>query len=306
MPISMKLVRSGVAFGALVAAGGLGCFLACGSAFTNAPADAGTDVGTVNDAPSVGDGVADTAEAAAPFCASQSPAPFFCDDFDERMPGDVKGSWDALVESGNGTAAIDTTTFLSPPASFNASMNQSGMLSASGSAAALNLGATLGRVKEVHIQFDVNVQSYGSDPTDASFENSATILQIKVGSGVTMDLAIQTQNATAPMSPYVATFVETYPVDGATDFTADKMVGLPAGMWSHVKMDVVLPVAVVVPQGNVKITIDGVLALSVPLNEAPTVSPDGSLTLGVLVGAQSDPKKWIVNFDNVTIDRTSA
>src|SRR5438552_1278217 len=71
-------------------------------------AGGGTDAGA--------DAASEAGRADAGFCASQSPPPAFCRDFDEGAP--ASAGWTAFGESSDAaTIAIDTETWTSPPAS---------------------------------------------------------------------------------------------------------------------------------------------------------------------------------------------
>lgn len=103
----------------------------------------------------------DSADAAsAPFCASLSPAPQLCADFDEGKP--TNAGWSSVFSTGGGTLALQPGIDVSPPASLAAKTPSFTVPTQNEPTAGLSYDF-VGQARTVHLQSQIRVAAIGPD-----------------------------------------------------------------------------------------------------------------------------------------------
>jgi len=126
-----------------------GIVIACGDEYGDAPTTAVVDAGASDAA------TAETSveAAAAGFCASLSPKPTFCSDFDDGL---LPGPWTKVLEVGNGTLRTDRDGIVSAPFAglmrVNANQDSHG--------AALVMATLPAPTRRMRIGFDLRVDEF--------------------------------------------------------------------------------------------------------------------------------------------------
>jgi hypothetical protein len=238
-------------------------------ALTDALADAPVD------APS--DGTPDAAsEAAGPFCASLSPQPTFCEDFDEGTT--LSAGWNPTTTNG-GTYAVDSTLALSPPNALLVTVP------------AVDAGTTAGA--SISRPFTLN---FNEATVDLDFypEQSGA-------SGVFSVYLTGGYVAIVGIDPSKSHLQEGSPADAGMDtFTVTHLAPIPLGAWTHLAMTLhLLP-----KPAWITVSYDGVVQLNQhPLAAMPAGIASGTPTLKVGgLSTGNDPSGWKAHWDNVVFD----
>ncbi len=238
--------------------------------------DANAD-GFVEGSADVGDAGGD---AQVGYCASLSPAPTFCDDFDEGSS--VLASWDNSSLNDNSTITLDQTIVKSPPSSMLATVTpQSGAMVYPADFATKNIAPTA-----TSITFSADVYVERIDPGSSG----GTILAVSMNGG---DLCIDTQSSgsTAMFVPYVNDAGQHYGSVGNT-FT------MPFKQW--VRFALIIDVSA----STVEVTMDtGQGAVTVVPAGAPPqkITTNAYARIGLFYG-HSTTVGWLVHYDNVVLD----
>ena len=252
------------------------------------PKDGGT---TQSDGASAGD--APISDGGAAFsCATLSPAPTFCDDFDGKSIADL---WDPKVEE-SAVVATDTVSFLSPP---NALLSKTEAVTATGQArAVLPKAFTLfdGKPIQLIVNFDMRIEAFDNTGKvmiafavlfgpDSSFNQ--IVLNLKANGDAVVAQVVE--NAQGPGED-----ANGYELHGP--FAKRPKVN----DWSHVRMelDVTNPTGV----GNlISFDLDGVPQLSAAKLTIPLKGATPRIELGV--GYVEPPaQSWAIRYDNFTAD----
>ena len=223
------------------------------------PADAG------HDAPGAGG-----------WCATQSPKPTFCDDFDT---GDLGATWDFFQQTPPGVGALDLATFVSAPNAFGVRTKRC----ADGEIGSILLRKTVaGGASRAVVAFDVN-----ADAVQASGTLAIATLDLSTTHLLTLYLRDDDPNTPGPTLTEVAPGVSA-PV--RNPFTA-----VPAAAaFTHVVLDVDAA------NGHATVAFNGTPALSAAIAKAPVDSP--TIRIGVLVTGPALP--YTFDFDDVTFTLT--
>jgi hypothetical protein len=219
------------------------------------------------------------------FCATRSPMPTFCSDFD-RVP--FPWGWDSVQES-KGRATLDDHIYLSPPHSlYVTTMPEStGYLYAN---VQKSFTEPLG---DSQLQFDFYLDTV--DP-DAQYDKlmGLTLAGTSPEWGVFFQLNTATQLGIGTQEPG----------DGGVDY-AGYDLGDAGGTvvlhkWVHVEVDTI-KAASGTGIGEFQVMIDGELALPpVPVTSTAAFGPP-TLALG-LTGSNTPTGPWAVHIDNVTFN----
>ena len=231
---------------------------------------------------------ADAAKADAPveggdagrWCDSLSPAPMFCDDFDDQGP--LTRWTDSYVRAG-ATIARDGTAFQSAPnALFAISPPANGP-----SSAYVHLDTSSAKGK-VHVAYDMRI-----DARDTSI-GYAEINYIVIGAAIPLDFYMRVFND--PNS--ISTITSEANVDGGVLAHDVALAGAPRfDVWTHVTVDIDVATA-----HAMTVTIDGQTAAVQPL-ESNLYAP-GPMSVRVGIGYTGSPttSDWRVRYDDTTID----
>jgi hypothetical protein len=225
-------------------------------------------------APDVGGGDVGPAPPDAGFCASLSPQPSFCDDFDEGQSIDT--GWSATDVWQGSFISVDGTYYSQP----NSFLSQIFAASSPGSARLREDLPTT--ASHVHMEFELLIPQLAT----GSFE--ICTLHEPVADGTTYGVFYKYQNGDLLL--YVRTLTDD---GGQAEFTGK--LGQPPTGWLHVEID-----TDVSPSATVVVKHGGAIVLNAPnLN----TSTDTRASLFVELGYYSfNPADALAHFDNVVID----
>jgi hypothetical protein len=239
-------------------------------------AGGGDDVGVGVEAATEA-GVDAGSEAAPPdagFCASLSPQPQFCADFDEGQP--VNAGW-SLTDVWQGSSIAVDGTYYSPPGSF---LSQIFAASSPGSARLEEALPT--NPSHVHVEFRLLI------PQIATGNFEVCTLHEPVANGTTYGVFYKYQDGQLLM--YVKTLADD---GGQVEFTGK--IGPPPTGWLHVEID-----TDVSPSATVVVKHDGAVVLNAP---NVNTSTDTRASMFVELGYYSfNPATALAHFDDVVID----
>lgn len=266
----MRLVDGGsmrrivMSFAALLA---LSCELVLPVHENGAP---GTDAGGAKDVATTGDG------GDAGYCASISPRPFFCDDFDERQT--PAQGWSGEDLGTGATLTIDKMHAESPPAS---------VLMTTQGGAASGLEESAQAASSFHVSFDLLADELGSD-------DFGSLLVVQVTDGGTNDTFQLFVYATSAMA-YVEedSWAPSYMNVGKYDLPAPP----PIGTWTHFDLTIDFassPSTFTLSSGGSEVFKAHPLALSWPSGSYRT-------TFGFYY-VNNSVQPWAVNYDDIVID----
>jgi hypothetical protein len=265
---------------------------------THLPDGQGEDAPERPDGPAesgpIGDASIDARDASPPpFCASLSPQPLLCADFDE---GSAATGW-SYVHMTSGTIALDTTEFRSPPAAMIA---QSG-IAGSGAVDVAGYGsfALMGRSTFTGT-LDLDFRVDRADATGGLAVLAQIGLLDGTGGGQYFVQFVMSSNGAAPLDCsvneiYFATGTMSVPVRHPVTPT------IAIGAWTHLTLSIVAPFGG--GSGTQTIAFDGVQvgtsSITVPVRRF-------SETVGVgLTFVQTPSNGWTTVFDDVTFNATA-
>ncbi len=238
-----------------------------GSHATNDGGGNGIDGGTTNP----GDG--------GPFCASLSPKPTFCADFDQ---GAAQAGFDGVGQApaGAGAIALDTKASLSPPASLAASLTAGIADTSMGRVEVLNKAFVLMPATSVRLAYGVRVAAV--DPTAG-----AQLSEIEIGKAAIV----------LYVTPTKAFAQERVPTDaGGATYQSYPLSAVPAmNAWTSIEVLVDLSAR------HYRIKIGGALAIDRPL-ASTVVSGKVGISMGLAYYSGSTVVASAADFDNVTLD----
>jgi hypothetical protein len=227
---------------------------------------------------------ADALDAASPFCASLSPAPAFCDDFDEGTALAADWSYFSIAPPDAGTVAVDTGAYVSPPASLAAQIG-AGTANGNGLVAQLNKQFVASSSSSAHLEYRLRIDAVDSVENELfsqlAFKGGAAtpyILDVYLGQGAVLE--------------------EEIPGDGGVTFKEHPLATQPTvGVWSLLTLDVDFV------NVTVKLTIDGTVAFEGGLDPGYNA---GTPLLTIGVGYYAGPPRTVSggagHFDNVVLD----
>jgi hypothetical protein len=210
------------------------------------------------------------------YCASLSPQPRFCDDFDDF---DLANGWDQATVLPQSEMDLDDGTFTSAPLSYVVATRS---VDAGGAAGNVSLRKTvLGAVSHVKLAFSARFS------TTTVTKGLLAIATLDVSSNHYFTLYLRDGDADSP-----AAILEE--LAGSTQ-TRHLLTKLPvAGAWTRIEIDVDLAGA------KANVTFGGQKALT----DAPidgTIGTEATIRLGaVYIYPPSDP--FVANFDDVVLD----
>jgi len=223
------------------------------------------------------DGASNPDDASGPFCASQSPKPTFCADFDQ---GAVLSGFDTMSAATVGSLALDTNAPLSAPASLLASITAGMADTSTGRVELLNKAFGTLPTTTVHLRYGVKVAAV--DPT-----GGAQLSEIEIGKAAIV----------VYVTPTKAYAQERVPTDagGATYQSYPMSMALTANTWE------IVDVLVDLSGHQYTVKIAGAVALTRPL--AGTVVPGKvGLALGLAYYSGSTVVASSADFDNVLLE----
>jgi hypothetical protein len=222
-----------------------------------------------------------------PNCASLSPAPFFCDDFDANTDN---GLWDPVHQTG-GTVVVNSTEYISP---FN-----SMLVTVNGNADPSTLEAEAFKSLPGGVMTGTCALGFALriDAADTSSASSAVVAAIQLHGATTQwDLELEVYySQTASAFTVGITEIPQEVVHPAT-------VTFPLGTWVNALMTIALPPA---PDGSAtaKLTLNGSTALSATVHVLAGAQPTSSPTAVVGTNyATATSGGWALRYDNVTFD----
>jgi hypothetical protein len=220
----------------------------------------------------------------ASFCAHLSPAPLFCDDFDE-LP--LATSWDSVVAA-EGVVALYADDSRSPPRSMWVTTStqsdlalQAFVVKAFAPWTARPMTATL----------DVDVRVDRATATDVPL----VAIQLLEASGKLYEVQLRASGAGASLT---TTFRE-HTRDGTSDAVSDRGLAdtVLVNAWTHVRVELTYRI---VAGSRARVSIDGVIALDAPVSPS-TLGGTPRVALGITrVYGPTEP--WAVRYDNAVFD----
>jgi hypothetical protein len=222
------------------------------------------------------------------FCASQSPAPMFCDDFDE---GAANPAWDQVTGLG-GSVAINDLESVSAPDSMVSTVDANQNEDDVDLAGYESLTAEQGVAGTVSLAFEIRI-----DAGDTSAAADAVLGAIQLYDGSALyDLELELMYASA--TTYAVSLTENAPyLEHATGAT------VALATWTRVTMSVVLPAGA---GGATSATLTvGASTYSTTVHVTSGGDPIATPIPEALVGvtfATPAAGGWSVRYDNVTFD----
>gem|GEM_PF-1926549 len=210
----------------------------------DAATDGGTDAADARpDAPS---------EAGATFCETLTPAPRFCDDFDD---GDVDDDWAVRNVLGGSTLELDPASYASSPTSMHVTTKA---LDAAQSGPAHLRTTVTGAVSRVKLAFGVRIET---NPAVTKGALALATLDVSASHFFTLYLRDAPQDGSEP-----AAILEE--IDGAT-VRRHALTKLPAmGVWTRVTIDVDLGAGVASVLLGTEKALDAAVVSAIPGTEA--------------------------------------
>jgi hypothetical protein len=222
------------------------------------------------------------------YCESLSPAPAFCDDFDEHA---LPGEWAAVSDVG-GTLSEDSTSFVSSPSSLLT--HDDALQAGQPLDTALRTQLRLPAAPDT-ISFEVQLEPVSADLdacaatvvaaldfTDAA-NDRYTVQFTLVQQGLALGLRLEEQSGFA---------------DGASSYLSHPLADpLPLGTWTDVRMVVGRTAAMA---ATVHVSFNGAAELDTPLS----ITVDAT-TLQLTIGSsfETEPSGgWANRYDNVRLD----
>ena len=245
--------------------------------------------------PGAGDGGADAlpteaGDGAVGWCATETPVPVFCDDFDETP---LAAGW-MTFDVQAGTLVLDPDASVSPPLSLLASKLDS---DAGARARAQSVLAAMPRYVHIDVQILIGQNS----------ANGASLLSLKLSPSYQLTL-IGTRSSLSASGTNLE-IDESYSADGGPYYnTLPEVYLLPTGTWARVRLDVTLATPDAGPAagsaGFVQVTVDDDASPTIqgPLTPMLDGQPGMLVTLGLADWGGS--AGWTVHYDNFAVALT--
>jgi hypothetical protein len=220
------------------------------------------------------------------FCATLSPTPTFCDDFDENPLG---FGWDDVSRSAGATYAFDTSSWRSPPNAILLALPFVDGGAPSPPYHVSQVKAITGNVTHATLAFDARADTLGTGTLAslARFQSQGKAVEVRL-------------ELDAAASPVAANVREADLGDAGYAYHSHALPGggLLTGAWTHVVLDLTLSPSAA---ATFSVSIDGASALS--STALVGTFPPQPITVEVGIGYVSPPLGgWRVRYDNVTID----
>ena len=247
------------------------------------PVDAGTssDAG-IKDATS-----SDSHDSApSPFCASLTPAPLFCDDFDE---GALAAPWDQLATT-SGSEVLSTSSYVSAPYAMLVTVNPNASVTAIDVAGYKSFTAKQGVAGTATATFDIRI-----DTADESSASDAILGAIQLWNGSAYwDLELEVFYASS-----TGDFTVSMSEDGTSYVQHAVTPHLPMHAWTRVTLGITLPAG---SGGSTTATMafNGTNVASDTVHVS-TSDPIPEILIGTTYATPSSGG-WSVAYDNVTFD----
>lgn len=228
------------------------------------------------------------ADASTAFCATLSPRPLFCEDFDVRP---LPGLWTTVHQVG-GSLAMDTSTFVSAPNALLARTD------------ALPVGQGLDnvlramfplQVAPATVTLDLQLRPAIADPTPNA---TLVVAAIDFIDSANNRYSVQLTLVNGASALNVLLEEQTGFADGTTAYLAHPIPGtLAVGQWTHVVLAIVLSSATA---GQAHVSFGAAHELDAPLQVRVTAT---KLQLDVGSSYETEPSMgWNVLYDNVAFD----
>jgi hypothetical protein len=215
--------------------------------------------------------------AAPPFCKSLTPAPRFCDDFDDEQS--LQPRWDDLMVGTGRTVQLDPSVFRSPPRSLLATLTQP----VSGCSYASAVKAFKGAFKTTHLAYS----AYVADPSE--FSTSIISQQGFDGANGVCQILLQ-------IGPQSSQILEQLVTGTNTSHNHAVAFGWTARKWTRFEITYDLAASKIV------VTIDGAPALSEATTIASCPYAPGDVSFHVGFHCEDQNALHKVHIDDVTFD----
>jgi hypothetical protein len=229
------------------------------------------------------------------FCASLSPTPTFCDDFDEATS---PTGWDQIIQN-NGAVTVDSLLAFSKPGSMLAETSAAVGGQQTEADVLKQFASLQGKAIQISASFEMNVQTW--DPSSSGqilafeiiFKNSSsTFNQIVLNlnslgaSGVSAQIAENAQGADGGEAGYNSYPLSTHP---------------PTKTWTKVEVDLVIASPTSAASNVITVKLDGATQLSQQALQVPLQG--GSPWVHMGIGYVATPAgAWAVRFDDLVVD----
>ncbi len=221
------------------------------------------------------------------YCATLSPTPAFCDDFDEHP---LPGEW--IVDDVGGSLAEDSSSFVSPPNSLLAVYHA--LATGQPLDTRLRTPLSLPAPPSV-IVLEFQLEPVASDPTTG---DAAVVVALDFTDAATNRYTVQITLVRQQTAIGARLEEQSGFVDGGTSYSPHALADpLPPDQWTHIRLVITRSSATA---ASALVTFNGNTELDTPL--APTVNPsDLQLTIGSTF--ETEPSDgWQNRFDNVRLD----
>ena len=250
--------------------------------------DAGAG-GTIPDAAGGDSGAADARDdaslpAGASFCARLSPAPLFCDDFDERP---LAASWDSVVAV-EGVVALYADASRSPPRSMWVTTTTQSDL---GLQAYVVKAFAPWTARPMTATLDVDVRVDRASAADLPL----VAIQLLEAAGKLYEVQLRASGAGASL----ATTFREHTRDGTSDAVSDRGLAhaIEVNAWIHVQIQLTYRI---VAGSRARVSVDGAVVLDAPISPS-TIGGTPRVALGV-TGVYGPTEPWAIRYDNAVFD----
>jgi hypothetical protein len=220
------------------------------------------------------------------FCAGLTPAPLFCDDFDE--PGALSAPYDQLL-TGGGAASSDGTYYVSSPHSLLTSVTANEAAANVDVAGYKSFTSKQGAAGTYTLSFDIRI-----DASDTTTNSDAVLGAIQLWNGsAAWDLELEVAYGNGSFTAWLTE-------NGGSDYAqhaASKT--LPSGAWTRVSIGITLPAD---SSGMAAATMSfGGTQVASSMVHVETSNPIPELIVGPTYASPSTGG-WAVRYDNVTFE----
>lgn len=234
------------------------------------------------------------------FCASLSPTPTFCDDFDEYETSTLT-SWDQSIEA-NGSVGLTTIGPFSRPSAMTAQTNIASVGENTEADVLKAFSAYQNKGIAIAIAFEVNIQQWDTATTgqiiafEVIFKNSPTqfnqivlnLNSLGVG-GVSAQIAENATGADGGAAGYNSYPFKSHPATNA---------------WTKVEVSLSVPNPTGTQSNTVTVKVDGVTQIDAQALQVPLQGGTPYVHLGI--GYVATPATaWVVHYDDLVANITS-
>ncbi len=228
------------------------------------------------------------------FCASLNPQPLFCADFDE---GSYSASFSSMTTT-NGSLALDTAEFVSPPAALVATSNALTGPTGKVDTTLYRTFPLAGQTLTATLDVDLRVDRADAAPGGAVFA------QIGLVDAAGAEYFVQLSETATAAGPLSGDFAEVYvPTTGPESYVGHGFAQtLPLGTWTHVTLSLTAPFAG--GAATATLSFDGT---EVQTNAIDVRVSNFTPNIGVGLPFSSSPSNgWTAVLDNVTFRATTS